>query len=216
MRWQRGIADGWLLLAGVLVLCGLGLAALFGVKSWEHGIDQRGYTRGVNETSARYEARDKSALLAMTKERDALQAMLDAQRKASETKIRQMADEYRKGKEAREAQYQRDLAAVRDGSLKLRDPGQTARAGTGCSETAGGENQPAGSGPGAAGAGDGQLSAEASGFLLWLASEADRLAEKVNKLVGVAKADREQINGARASDVRPRLRVETEVLARQQ
>ncbi len=82
-------------------------------------------------------------------------------------------------------QRRHDLAAVRAGTLRLRDPDTTGLGTPGCPPAAAGAG--AGGRDGAAG---GQLSPAASEFLLSLASDADDLARQLAACQGIVAADR--------------------------
>ncbi len=176
MNKQRGITNGWLILAGVIALL---VVITVAVKTWDSfvtGIEKRGYDRGTFETDAKYKTRDNQQLqaaLAAQKAAEARAATAEAEAAKSQVIA---STNYRKGVKDGEAKTAARIAAARAGNLQLRDPGNptcpAAQPGSGKAETADakpGSNDPSG----------GQLSGEASEFLLGLTGEADAVANQL-------------------------------------
>ena len=74
MYKQRGMAHGWMLLIGIIVLVGAVTAGIVALNAYETRIDKQGYDRGVTNTEAKFNARDNKALQDAIKERDAQMA----------------------------------------------------------------------------------------------------------------------------------------------
>ncbi len=179
----------WLYLAGAIAV----IVALTGlVLAWNKytaGLDQKGYDRGVAETTAAFQKRDNAQLQAALAAQHAAE-VLAAQAERTALKSQSDASQaYSKGVNDGKAKTAVLVAAARAGSLQLRDPGnQTgacpARSGpTGEASLAG----PAAGGDGGTGA---KLSAEASGFLLALTGEADDTARQLAAAQAVITSDR--------------------------
>lgn len=197
MYKQRGIiADGWLYFIAVIALIGA-LAGL--VKVWDNytsGLIQKGYDSGKAATEADYAERDNKALADAIAETKAVQAKLDAAKETNRTGGAERVAAYNQGVKNAKAQFYRDIADLNSGALVLRDYGKRTPAVTGIGQAPGGQDGASGGGLSIAGTGDCRLSAESSGFLFWLAGEANRLRDKTNNLIDQVKADRVQINGA--------------------
>lgn len=175
LKRQRGIADMWLLaIAGFALLAALG-AVVWGTKAYIEGVDERAFARGKNETEAAYAVRDNKALTAVTAERDKLRAQVQKQERDFGIAIAVLTDEYEGKLQNAEKTRRNDVAAIRDGSLRLRDPGSTAAvtcpavgpAGTATAASTG--NAQAG----------GELSPELTQFLVGEANRADEIVEQL-------------------------------------
>lgn len=187
MNRQRGFAlPTWAIYA-------LAAAAALGALWYAYTtIDGRGYARGKAETESRYQTRDNKALQDALARVQALQAEVRAREAQHQAAIDQI--EAKRKQEAQDAKRQRDrdVAAARDGALKLRDPG--AAAGTAhCDRSPG----PA---PGTAAAGSddrapGELSGAAAEFLLSLVHDADDVARQLGAAQQVIRAQIRACNG---------------------
>ena len=181
MNSQRGIADGWLILFGVLAIAG---ACWYAYQT----IDSKAYARGKTETESAYQKRDNDALRAanariqaLQNERRAIEAMHAAQvNTIAETLQRSLDDE-----KAKRADLERRYSA---GELRLRDPGAK------CPAAGGGSRVPetrSGAPRGDAPAGV-ELSGQAAQFLFDLATNADETARRLTACQSVIRADRER------------------------
>jgi len=193
VRSQRGIiATGWLYLGGAIAILALISALVYGVKSYLDGVDQKGYDRGKQETEAKYAKRDNEQLRAAA---ERIKTLEDQARRQERENAERLAEIYgQRQKEIADAKrrYDRDIAAVRDGTLKLRDPGVPAGgAAAGCGSPGPAPSAPAGGRDGEA---RGQLSGTAAGFLLGLAGEADDVARQLDKAQAVILEDRRACN----------------------
>jgi len=193
MNKQRGIADLWLVVIGGLALLGLLSGLVYGVTSYLTGVDQKGYDRGVKESEAKYAKRDNEALRLANIEIQTLHTAARAKEQAHQADMD--AIETKRLQEVQRAKDQRDhdIAAVVAGTIKLRDPGQTAAGADSGGQRPGSEaGASAGKCDGRAG---GQLSPAASRFLLELANEADDVTRQLGSCQAVINADRATING---------------------
>ncbi len=87
MRRQAGIADGWLLLAGLLFAAGLVTTAIVAGTSYLKGVEQKGYLRGQADEKFKAEAAALAAQIHNTtkankanEENDVLRNTLAAER----------------------------------------------------------------------------------------------------------------------------------------
>lgn len=197
MKRQRGIAIGWLYLIGVVVLLGAITGLVVAWDNYTTGLDEKGYDRGVAESTAAYTKRDNVRLqrvLAELKTAQAKAKALEEQYAAAQA----TADaNYKRGVKDGQAKTAARIAAARAGDLKLRDPGNQGGTGPACNpgpakgETAttaaGGNAAPAGQLPGSDG---GILSAEASTFLLALTGEADEVVKQLTAAQATIVQDR--------------------------
>lgn len=198
MKNQRGMADGWMLLLGVIVVLVLVSGIVYGVTSYLDGVDAKGYQRGKEETEANYAQRDNEALQEALGRVKQLQEAARAKEQAHGVELARIDRERQQEAANARKQAERDRAAARDGSLKLRDPGRTAgapdcRGGTGPAPGA-----PAGERDGKAGT---DLSPEASGFLLDLVNEADDVARQLADAQQVILAQQKTCNGGTVGPV---------------
>lgn len=168
----------------ILFAVAAALGALYALYS---GIDGAGYRRGAAETEARWQAREavQSAAYAVELRRLSENALAATQKGASDTAraVRKLNQE----KAIALAQKDADLAALRDGTLRLRDPGVD----SGCRAPGGGPSSPATTVAGGTDAGGGELSGPAAGFLLAEAARADALVGKYNAALSLLVSDRE-------------------------
>lgn len=184
MRFQRGIADMWLVVVSLIVLGGLTI----GVMRWLQGFEDRGYQRGVNEAAATYAQRDNDALRAATAQIQALQSAVRAAERQAAEKIAQIDKKRQQEIQNAKLQANRDIVAVRAGTLILRDPGQAAEC------AAPGDTGAGATVAAAAGERDGatprELSRAAAEFLLSLAGEADDVTRQLANAQAVIVQDR--------------------------
>lgn len=180
MKRQRGIADGWLYLIGLIVVLGLVSGIVYGVTSYINGVDAKGYARGRQEVEAAWQEREAK----INGEAAARIAAADARVREAERRGAQDVADVR-------TEYQR-LVKGKDNALQIAL--NSLHAGTGglfvnaqCPDTAGaapGGNAPGGT-AGAAARADGtrraELSAADSEFLLTLGSQADTVAIRLGK-----------------------------------
>jgi len=184
VRSQRGIiATGWLYLGGAIAILALISALVYGVKSYLDGVDQKGYDRGKQETEAKYAKRDNEQLRAAAERIKTLEDQARRQERENAERLAEISKQRQKELADAKRQHDRDIAAVRAGTLKLHDPGVPAGG------AAAGRGSP-GPAPGApAGGRDGetrgQLSGAAAEFLLGLAGEADDVARQLDKAQAV-------------------------------
>lgn len=172
-----------------LILAAAALGALWYAYST---IDGRGYDRGKSETEAAYTQRDNQALRAALTRVQQLQAEVQAREQTHAAEIEGLRAQHLKETAHANRQHLADLAAVRAGTLKLRDPGPAAGA-AGCDRGA------AAAAAGAAGGSDaaarGELSAEAAGFLLSLVHDADAVTRQLSSAQQVIRAQIKACNG---------------------
>jgi hypothetical protein len=155
-------------------------------------IDGRGYARGKSETVAEYAKRDNQALQDALAKVAQLQAEVQSREQAHEDRLEQIRNKQRKETANAKRQHDNDLAAVRAGTLRLRDPGHPAGT-TQCDQRAGpAPGATAGLGDGAAAGG---LSEAAAGFLLQLVHDADRNTRQLTDAQQVIEAQRRTCNG---------------------
>lgn len=179
MKKQRGIANGWLYLIGLIVLVGLALAAFDAWTDYTAKLFQDGRTSGVNETVAAYANRDNAALRVANDRIKTLEGEARARERADSKKNAEIAAQRAKDEADYEKQRIADAAAVAAGTLVLRDPQGTAA--TAC--TPAGNRSGAGATVAATGIGDAKTGAQLSGKvttdLLALTAEADDVARQL-------------------------------------
>ena len=131
----------------------------------------------------------------MQQANSALEAAQSAARKAEQEHAQQLADisaNYQQELQDASKQHAVDVAAIRAGTLRLRDPGSHPHAcESGVSQTsspAGGRDDQANSG--LPGPDAGVLSDSAAGFIVGEADRADRLAKQLSACQAVINADR--------------------------
>jgi hypothetical protein len=191
MRRERGFVlpfavPTWLIYVAVL-------AAALGALWYAYTtIDGRGYTRGKSETEAAFVKRDNKALQDALAKVEQLQAEVQAREQAHADRLEQIRTQQRKEAADAKRQHDADLAAVRAGTLRLRDPGSPGSAAQ-C------DHRPAPAPGAAAGQRDGapatELSAEASGFLLQLMLDADAVTRQLGDAQDVIRAQIKACNG---------------------
>jgi prophage endopeptidase len=166
----------------VLLAVGL-LAAAVGAYLW---VDHRGYARGAAATEATWQAREAEELSKANAEIEKLNREARARETAYAMDLEAVASDYEK--DLRNAKRSRDaaMAALRAGTLELRDPGAAPCQGAGAGRPG---EAPAGAGRRDGGA-DGRLSGEAAAFLLDLAAEADAVVLQLHACQRVVQTDR--------------------------
>ena len=184
MRSQRGIiATGWLYLGGAIAILALISALVYGVKSYLDGVDQKGYDRGKQETEAKYAKRDNEQLRVAAERIKTLEDQAREQERENADRLAEISKQRQKEIADAKRQYDRDIAAVRAGTLKLHDPGVPAGgAAAGCGSPGPAPGATAGGRDGEA---RGQLSGAAAEFLLGLAGEADDVALQLGEAQAV-------------------------------
>lgn len=177
---QLGIAQAYLIL---IVLAVISLALWYVYQT----IDGRAYSRGKDETEAKYAKRDNEALKAANARIQALQTearAIEAMRNAEMTAI---TDKYQKDKANDIAHKDRVISVLRDGTAKL-----YVTLANNAPVSCGSQNSEIIPGArGTAGArGSGVLAEVDSAFLVSEASRADRIAGKLAACQSVIQADR--------------------------
>ena len=172
----------------------LAAAAALGALWWAaSALDARGYARGKAETTAAYAQRDNAALQAALARVAELQAEVQAREHTHAAALGQIRDRNQRETAHAQSQHEADLAALRAGTLRLRDPG--AAAGPACSD-----RSPAPAPAGTAGGGDAapraELSPAAAGFLLSLMREADAVTRQLGDAQDVIRAQIRACNGS--------------------
>lgn len=192
-RRQRGIATGWLYLIGLILLVGALTGLVVAWDNYTSGLIEQGHDAGVAETKAAYTQRDNAALQAANLEILRLTADVRTKEEAAAVKVAAIAAQLAKEKIDGQAQRARDVADIRAGLIKLRDPGADPAGALACDPRAGTET--------AAGAarGDGRapggLSGASAEFLLGIADDADVLAHQLAAAQAVIRQDRLTCNG---------------------
>ena len=173
----------------------LAAAAAIGVALWYaySTIDGRGFDRGKAQTESAYKDRDNKALQAALAKVAELQAEVQAREQAHEKALDQIRNKQRKEAADAKRQHEADLAAVRAGTLRLRDPGRA-------TSTAQCDRGPEAAAGGTAGGGDGEtaggLSRAAAEFLLQLVHDADRNTRQLTDAQQVIEEQRRACNGS--------------------
>ncbi len=167
----------WLLLI-LLVAVGAG-EALFGRHEYQAGVDA---TEAVWQARAAAENAQAAAQIASA---EALARKAEAD---SAVRVAAISTDYEKRLEDAKTRHDSDIAAARRGTIVLRDPAGSPAVCPGPGTTA--EAPAAAGGPDAPATGR-DLSPAASGFLLELADDADRLAGQLAACQAVISADRQ-------------------------
>ena len=194
LRKQAGIIANIWLLAGAAVAVSIGVAvAVSSVRSYNARLDQAGYDRGVDETKARYSARDNAALQAALAGLKAAQDRIAAVEAKAAAASASVDSQYQKGVKDGKANTDKLVAAARAGALRLRDPGAV----TGCSPGAvvGAVPGAAPSPPSDSGASQGRLSDSATQFLLELTDSANAVEKQLAAAQALLQSDRTVCNG---------------------
>lgn len=184
MKAARGIGT----LQAVLAVAALGILAslAFAAKSYLAGVERTAHARGVAEERGRWQARETSELTQANALIVRIGANYAAQQARHAEEVNSISQRYQKDLRHAQTSFDADLAAVRAGALRLRDPGGTA---TACK---GSDDHPAPSAAAAAGGSDAargkELSDQAAEFLLSEASRADALVDKVSRLQDLARS----------------------------
>lgn len=190
MKKQRGIADLWMVAIGLLLLAGITLAVSLVWTRYIASIDKAGYDRGVAETGRKYAERDNKVIEARDQRIAELTKAIRDSEEANRAKIAAVDAARQQEIANAKAQAARDVAAIRAGTLRLRDPGKTFAAGP--VATGGSAAGQAGSSPGQCDATAGtQLSVEAGEFLYSLLDEADDVVSQLGAAQQVIRLDLE-------------------------
>jgi len=186
---QRG--NAYVVIALVIVAL-LALAGL--VKAWQgytDGIEKRGYSRGVDETTAMFQKRDNAALQAALREVEQLRKEKDATEARHASQLTAKENESAQKLAAKDRDYDAFIADVNAGRVLFRQPGEAG----GC--PADGDPRRTAEAPGDPGAGAGHLGRGVvppqdpdAVFLLSEARRADRVLEKLRLCRGVLEVER--------------------------
>jgi len=180
MNRQRGIISAYIYLASAIAILGLLSGMAYMAKSHIDGVDRKAHERGISEEKARWQARESAELAQANNTISFLNAAYRDREYKFSLELNLISVNYQKEKQRAQADRDRDIAAVRDG-FRLRDPG--ARAAAPCESGSGSAAAP----PGAAAGGSdatrgGELSGEATGFLLGEAARADEVVDKLHRM----------------------------------
>jgi len=160
------------------------------VTSYLKGLDQQGYDRGALKVKSDYEARDNAALAKANDRIAALSKQVGEQEKAHADRVAKIDADKSKELNNVKAKAASDVARIRAGALRLRDPG---RPEPGCPDGGGSPASPPVAG---AGVGDGErgseLSRAAAAFLRSEAGRADAVVVKLTACQGIVESDRSQ------------------------
>lgn len=170
----------------ILAIVSLWLASLVAVGWWQRG-------DGATTTQAKWQARE---LAQQARATNAIRAMQDAARLAeqkSAAALAAVATDYERKLTDANKQRSADLAAVRTGALRLRDPGSPVSACAGSAAKTGTATGIGNGGPpGKLQEADvGLLSGQASEFLIDFAADADQVADQLAACQRVVMKDRE-------------------------
>lgn len=194
MNKQRGVIfAGYIWLVGGIIVLALLAGLVMAWRSYTDGIDRKGYDRGVQETDARYKGRDNAALQAALAAQSLAEVRAAKAEKDAQEAQSAASGAYQKGVQYGKAQTDKRIAAVRDGSLVLRDPGTTGTGPAGCPQ-AGTATTSAGAPRDITGSGGGFLSKDASVFLLSEASRADEIVLQLQAAQQILLSDRKLCN----------------------
>ena len=148
------------------------------------GAGVKGYNLGQDHTRAEYAARDLKQANENAAETKRVQDEYRAKEQAAAVALAAVSTDYQRRLKDAEGKKTAALAAVRAGTLVLRDPGTVREA---CPS---GTTETAASTSGRNGETSGGLSAEASGFLLSEAARADAYTEQLGACQAALEADR--------------------------
>jgi hypothetical protein len=172
----------------VILLYLIGAAAVLGALFLIYQtIETNGYDRGRQETEARYAKRDNDQLRAANDRIQALQNEARAAEAAHAAALVAVSHKYQRTLNAQKTQFERDITAVRAGTLILRDPGHTETTAN-CGR--GAESAPGAPASGRDGETGGRFSAATSEFLLSEANRADSIVHQLASCQAVITSDR--------------------------
>lgn len=199
MKKQRGIiAQGWLYLIAAIALIGA-LAGL--VKVWDNytsGLIKNGYDSGKAATEAAYTNRDNKALQDKVDRIKFLEQQARDRERADAKRSAEIAAQRETDRRKYENQLATDLAAVRAGTLILRDPhGTTTCAGVSGGSAGGEAGRPTGERDGKAGT---KLSGQVTADLFTLIDDADDVTRQLAQAQAVILQDRITCNGEVAKE----------------
>jgi hypothetical protein len=175
-----------------VVILGLLTALAVVARNYLNGIDERGYSRGVQETTAKWETRERKQQQAHVAEVEQLRAARDAALATYQVELDKALANYEKAKKGRDdekvknARVERDL---RDGRLVFVDPGKPrAPAGGEACKCEGATGPPAAAiGDGAPDAQPGELSQGLAAALWDRATAADGVIEDLESRLNLAQ-----------------------------
>lgn len=189
MKAQRGNA------MVVILLVALAIGALAGLvyawKAYTEGIEARGYSRGVDETTAKYQKRDNAALQAALREVETLRKEKEATEARHATQINAKEKDSAEKLAAKDRDFDGFIADINAGRVLFRGPGE-ARPCAADGDQGAGPKPPADPGAGAGPLGRGAVPPQDPDavFLLSEARRADRILEKLNLCRGVLETER--------------------------
>ena len=174
---------------GLMIKAGLYLAAVAALAGglWylHHKIDADGYQRGLRETSAVYEKRDREARAAADAEIGALRAAKDKAESESRAAVQSITQKLEKDRNDANRTIA-DLNGRIAAGFRLRDPYAIGTAAS-CN---GGVSTAAASAAGSGGAGGGEFSEQVTQFLVSEAGRADQVARQLAACQALVAADR--------------------------
>lgn len=170
----RGAVEGAFLFA---LAAGIGLGAIY--------LHHSGYKAGAASVQAQWDAQKLADANAYAQALAKADAQARQQQTQWEQKLAAASTQYQEALRNVETKHTAALAALRAGTLRLRDPG----AATGQDGNGAVPNAATGAGRRDGGT-SGELSGPSSEFLLGLAAEADEVAERLGACQAVVQADR--------------------------
>jgi hypothetical protein len=199
MNRQSGfVIATWMYVVGAIAILGLLSGMAYMVKSYLDGVDKKAFDRGIAEEKARWQGRESKELADANLKISSLNDAYREREAAFALEINGLAAKHEEGKRNAKAIHDRDVAAVRAG-FRLRD---NARSAAPCEGSGGGAAPTAVAATGKPdGAGGGELSEEATGFLLSEANRADAVVETLGKLQDLALSYWKECSGAKKTPV---------------
>lgn len=185
---------GWIYLIGLVALVLAVVGVITAVNVHDSNIDKRAYDRGKSETEKKYLDRDNQQLRDAN---DQIQKLQNAARAAEQEHQQQVASltlKLSKELKANESLKQADRVAIRDGTLRLRDPGQRTASAANCVASPGAA--PVTAATGSDGTAGSELSNSASEFLLDEANRADGAIAQLTAAQTLILAQIKTCNGA--------------------
>jgi hypothetical protein len=128
VKTQRGIANGWLYLIGLVVLIAAITGLVVALNAHDAAIDQKGYDRGVKDTTASYAKRDNEALRLKAARITELENSYRKLEQENAARLAKIDADRQKEKARDDAKHKAEIASIRAGAIVLRDPGEIGRA----------------------------------------------------------------------------------------
>jgi hypothetical protein len=178
MKNQRGITQGWLYLIGLVALLIAIGSIVVAVNRHDASVDKKGYDRGKAETEKRYQERDNQQLREVNDEIQKLQTAARAAEAEHQKQVSALSLKLSKELKANETLRTADRDAIRNGDIRLRDPGARSASAANCSQGAG--TAAVGTAGGSDATAESGLSAIASEFLLDRANLADAIVAQLD------------------------------------